>query len=311
MTPSGQAVTVNDCDRNLAALAAQQRQSFTRQQARSAGLSFNAIRRRIDSGGFVVVGQHTLTFAGTTLDWRGRLHAGLLDLGPGALVSAEAAAALHGLDGFDEGPLVFLIGRHGKDRRTRGTVTSSLCIEPLDRTTVDGLAVTSGTRTVIELIGRVTREQLGNAVDSACRKRLTAPTVIDRRLTELGRQGRPGIAEFDDVMELAGVESWLERAFLRVISGRGLPQPQLQRTYHCDRVHVARVDFDFAPLPVIVEVGGKRGYLSAAERQRQERRRNQLQLVGKVIYFFTTEDVAGDPDYVVRTLHGALGQIAS
>ena len=63
---------------------------------------------------------------------------------------------------------------------------------------------------------------------------------------------------------------------------------------------IARVDFDFEPLPVIVEVGGRRGYMSASERQRQERRRNQLQLLGKVVYFFCTEDVVESPGYVVR-----------
>ena len=42
--------------------------------------------------------------------------------------------------------------------------------------------------------------------------------------------------------------------------------------------------------------------MSATERRRQEHRHNQLQLLGQVIYFFTTEDVSGDPAYVVATL---------
>ena len=73
----------------------------------------------------------------------------------------------------------------------------------------------------------------------------------------------------------------------------------MQRIYRADGVHIARVDFDFEPIPVIVEVGGRRGYMSASERQRQERRRNQLQLLGKVVYFFCTEDVVESPGYVV------------
>jgi very-short-patch-repair endonuclease len=119
------------------------------------------------------------------------------------------------------------------------------------------------------------------------------------------------VAEFDRLMELAGVESWLERALLHLVRGTGLRKPGMQRTYRRDDVHVARVDFDFAPLPIVVEVGGKRGYMSVAERQRQERRRNELQLLGRVIYFFTTEDVVEDPAYVVRTLTQAIGRRAS
>jgi hypothetical protein len=128
----------------------------------------------------------------------------------------------------------------------------------------------------------------------------------------LGRSGRTGVARFDEVMKSAGVESWLERRFLKLIEGSPLPKPSLQRIYRSDGVHIARVDFDFVPLPIVVEVGGCRGYLSAAERRRQEHRRNELQLLGKVIYFFTTEDVTSDPEYVIATLvAGIAGDRAS
>lgn len=301
---------MNDADRALARLAATQRQVFTRAQAVAAGLSACGVTRRLANRLFVAVGAHTLTFAGVRLDWRGQLQAGLFDLGAGAVVSAEAAPALHGLDGFGEGPLTFLVPRSMRRRRTIGEVTSTHDLGALDRCLVDGLATTSGTRTVVELIGRVGVADLGNAVDSAVRKRLTAPIVLRRRLDELGRRGRHGVAVFDSLMEFAGVESWLERQFLMLLRGEALPEPHVQRTYRRDGVHVARVDFDFAPSPIIVEVGGRRGYLNSSERRRQEHRRNELQLLGRTIYFFTTEDVAADPDYVRATLAAGFGRLA-
>lgn len=97
---------MNDEERTLAAWAARQHQVFSRDQARASGLSNKAIARRVASGSFVVVGPQARTFGGVTLDWRGQVHAGLLDLGPGALVSGKAAAALHQLDGYGPGPLV-------------------------------------------------------------------------------------------------------------------------------------------------------------------------------------------------------------
>jgi hypothetical protein len=302
---------MNAVDRALAELAATQRQVFTRTQAIGAGLSPCGVSRRLINGLFVPVGTHTLSFAGTHLDWRGRLQAGILDLGPGALVAAEAAAALHGLDGFDEGPLIFVVPRRIRHRRTIGEVISVAELAPLDRCVIDDLPTTSGTLTVVQLIGRVAAPKLGNAVDSAVRKRLTAPAVVERRLAEFGRRGRSGIGVFDAVMEMAGVESWLERRFLALLRHLPIPPPAIQRTYRSGGVHVARVDFDFDPLPVIVEVGGRRGYLSAAERRRQEHRRNELQLLGKTIYFFTTEDVTDDPIYVTSTLLTGLGRAAS
>jgi hypothetical protein len=301
---------MNDADRALAALAARQRQVFTRDQAVAAGLSRPAVSYRTRTGLFVPCGPHTLHFAGAGLDWRGRLTAGLLDLGQDALVTARAAAALHGLDGFEEGPVQFLVPRRQRNRRTVGDVMSSPRVLPLDGMSVDGLRVTSGTRTTLELLGRVSERELGNAMDSAIRLGITAPAYLRRRLEQLGRQGRPGVVVFDRLMESAGVQSWLERQFLRIVRASGLPRPVVQRVYRRDRVHVARVDFDFGPAPVIVEVGGRRGYMAAEDRRRQEHRRTELQLIGKVVYFFTSDDVTEREPYVVDTLTRALERAA-
>ncbi len=292
---------MNDADRALLRVAAGQRQVFTRRQAVEAGLARSTVSDRVRAGRFVPCGPHTLHHAGVALDWRGRLQAGLLDLGPGALVSGRAAAALHGLDGFEEGWLEYLVGRRHRGRTTAGVVRSCTSGR-VDVVTVDGLATASATGTILTLLGRVGERELGNAIDSAVRTGLTAPTYLRRRLDELGRQGRVGVAAFDRVMESAGVQSWLERQFLALIRGHHLPVPAVQRIYRRDGIHVARVDFDFAPLPIVVEVGGRRGYLSAEERRRHEHRRNELQLLGRTVYFFTTEDVVDDGGrYVLRT----------
>jgi hypothetical protein len=66
------------------------------------------------------------------------------------------------------------------------------------------------------------------------------------------------------------------------------------------------VDFEWDGSPVIAEVGGRRGYLTARERQRKERRRNELQWRGKVVYFFAFEDITEAPGLVVSTMASAL-----
>jgi hypothetical protein len=252
------------------------------------------------------VGTHTLTFGGVVLDWRGELQAGLLDLGPRALVSAQAAAALLELDGYDEGHHEYLTTRGERNRLVRGRLATTNSIKRSDRSVVDGLAVTSATRCIIELIGAVTVEQLGNALDSACRMGLTTERVVSQRLDELGRRGRKGVRDLELLLRDAGVQSWLERAFLRGIAGTGLPRPTMQKVHRRAGGHVARVDFDFAPIPVIVEVGGRRGYSSYAERQRQEHRRNELQLLGKTVYFFTYDDVSNRLRHVIETVRAAI-----
>lgn len=301
---------MKDTDQRIAALSASQRHVFSRDQALAAGLTRSGVWRRVRGGCYVPLGPQTYHLAGAEPPWRGLLLAGMLDLGSAAVVTGRSAAALHGLEGFAEGPVELLVPRELRKRRALGTVTSTSSLDLIDRSIVDGLAVTSATRTIIELAGVVRARELANAIDSAQRLGLTEPGFLRRRLDDLGRAGRPGAGAIQLALEMAGVQSWLERAFLRVIDGVGLPRPKVQRIYRADGVHIARVDFDFEPTPVIVEVGGRRGYMSAGERQRQERRRNQLQLLGKVVYFFCTEDVMTAPGYVVSTLRAALTEAA-
>lgn len=297
---------MKDVDRALIELAGRQHQVFSREQARAAGLSSAALSKRVARGQLVECSPAGLHFPGVTLAYRGQLMAGLLDLGPGALVSAHAAGHLHGLDHLEEGPLEFLTLREARHRRTIGSVRSTSSISKLDRAVVDGLACTSVTRTVIELLRAGDAIAAGNALDSGTRMRLTAPAVVERRLAELGRQGREGPAAFDLMRQLGSVESRLERQFLTIVNDAGLPTPALQQRYRLEGVGVVRVDFEFLTYPIVAEVGGRRGYLSAAERRHQERRRTALQLAGKTVYFFSADDVFNDPDFVVRTLFAAL-----
>lgn len=205
--------TVKDVDAALVELAGTQHQVFSRLQASAAGLSASAVSRRVAAGRLVACGTAALHLAGVTLTYRGRLMAGLLDLGPDALVSGRAAAHLHGLDGFGEGPLEFLVPRDQRNRRTTGKVASTqAALSRLDRSLVDGLACTSPTRTVIELLAHATADEAGDALASATRRRLTAPAVVQRRLQALGRTGRAGAEALDRLVALGAVESGLERA---------------------------------------------------------------------------------------------------
>jgi hypothetical protein len=292
----------------LTATAAGQNGVFSRAQAYGLGVDRRVLLRAIDSGLIVRVGMRSFRFAGAELTWRGQLRAGLLDLGPAALVAGASAAALLGLDGYGEGWPEFLVPRAARDRRTVGAVRSGPPVAPIDRTVVDGFPVTGAALTIIHVAGRSTRRELANALDSAVRLRLVSPAFLAQRLAAVRYQGLPGVEMLDDVLRDAGVESWLERRFLELLRAARLPAPSLQRIVSRDGRQIARVDFDFGA--VVVEVGGQKGYLTRTERQRQERRRSELQLLGKVVYFFAYEDVTEEPDYVVATLRRALARAA-
>ena len=66
-----------------------------------------------------------------------------------------------------------------------------------------------------------------------------------------------------------------------------------------------RVDFEFRQINLVVEVSGRFGHTSDRDRQKDARRRNALQQIGKEVLEFTTIDVVSNPDYVLATLHTA------
>jgi hypothetical protein len=292
--------------RSLAARAAEQHGVVSRRQMAALGISRWTIQRATAGGLLVPSGRRAWRFAGTPPSWRGDLQAGLFDLGSQALVGGRAAAALLGLDGFAERPLEFVIPRTQRGRATAGVVRTVQHLQPTDRSTVDGLACTNATLTVIHLAAFAGRHATANALDSAMRLRLASTEQLVHRLTQARDHGVAGVELLDELLVDAGVESWLERRFLALIRSAGLPQPALQRVYRRDGRHVARVDFDFSPWPVVVEVGGQKGYLTTRERQRQERRRNELHLLGKIVYFFSYEDVTEEPAYVAGAVRSAL-----
>jgi very-short-patch-repair endonuclease len=53
---------------------------------------------------------------------------------------------------------------------------------------------------------------------------------------------------------------------------------------------------------VVVEVSGRFGHTSDRDRQKDARRRNALQQLGKAFLEFTTIDVLLSPEYVLATL---------
>src|SRR5262249_46009208 len=99
-------------------------------------MSVSQICWRLERGTFERQGVGVLRIAGSPASWEQQLIAGLLDLGPEALVSHRAAAALHGFDGFPRTPVEFIVPRSARNRGVRWTVHSSRRLEPIDRAAV-------------------------------------------------------------------------------------------------------------------------------------------------------------------------------
>jgi very-short-patch-repair endonuclease len=298
----------------LAAVADRQHGAISVEQLRRLGISEKAQRGAIRTGWLAVAGPRVLVVRASPDCWARQLRVGLLALGDEAWVSHEAAARLHGLDRSIDA-VEFTLPRDGRRsaRRERfpGRVHTTGAVGPLDVVTLDGFRCSSATRTILDLayIGTPTI-RLEAAIDSAVRLGLSAPHVIAARLAELRGPGRRGARALDRLLVDSGGESRLERLFLQLVRRAGLPRPATQRVMRRDSRHVARVDFLFEASRVVVEVTGRVGHSSPADRQRDAQRRNELLELGYRVYEYTWADVTERPDTVVTSLRRRLAQVA-
>jgi very-short-patch-repair endonuclease len=295
-----------DADAMVHELAARQFGCLADRQALTADLTRAQIRYRLATGRYERLGVAVLRVAGSPPTWEQSLMAGLLDLGPLALVSHRSAAALMSFDSFRPGPVEFTMPRSGRGLSAHWVVHTTRHLPKVDRDQIGPFLCTSASRTIIDLARSCSTTELERAIDAAIRDGRTSPTFLRRRLQALRGRGRYGVRRLDELLVDSGGHSALERAFLGLVRRAGLPRPHCQRIYQRDGKTIARVDFAFEPHPVVAEVSGRRGHSTAAERAKDARRRNELQSMGVIVLEFTYQDVFERPDYVLNTLRYLL-----
>jgi very-short-patch-repair endonuclease len=293
--------------RALATMARDQQGVFSRWQAYARGADERWLRRAEGRG---LLDRHALNvfgFAGLPPSWRLDLMVGMLDLGDGTTVSYCSAGAFHVFDSFLEGPLEYTIPAGRWIRRAGLSIHTADDLRRVDRVLIGGFVVTTPARTIIDLSSVVDSERLGDAVDSALRDRLTTEAVLRRRLAALRRQGRRGVRLLDEVLDgrpMGGpMASRLERRFLALVRSAHLPEPECQVVFRDSReTHIARVDFFFRALALVVEVSGHRTHSSRSQRANDAIRHRRLVARGIRPIEFTSDEVFGNPSGVLADL---------
>ena len=271
------------------------------------GFTRRQFRTRVGRGLYVPVAPDVWRHAAAPWTWDLQLRAGGLWLGDTAVVAGASAAALWQLDEFAPGPVEFALpsARRGLPWLT---VHSTEQWTSRDHLRCQGFRVTSVTRTIIDLAHHGHRAHaLEGAIDSGIRMRLTSLPTLRARMDELGGSGRGGIRLLRALLLDSGGESWLERQFLRLVRLHHFPRPETQVVYRRNGTTAARVDFRFGS-SLVVEVSGRLGHTSDADRQRDARRRNALLQAGVRVLEFTTADVLDEPAYVVATLESDVAR---
>ena len=239
--------------------------------------------------------------------------AACLALGPAAVASHRAAAALWQLDGIEPG----VIDIYVPNDRTRPSheviVRRTRSLPRSDTTKLGRFPLTTVVRTLLDLGSVVDEDRLEAAFESAYRRGLTDPERAKRRVRTCGTRGNPGPAALTRILVARGnaepAGSVLEVKFIR-LARRGHLPPFERQWRVLDREGLAgRIDFAYADLRLGVEVGGKGSHTGPAAEERDSRRHNRLTAQGWRVLYFGWSDVVNRPEHVlhvVRSEHARL-----
>jgi very-short-patch-repair endonuclease len=270
------------------------------------------------SGVLVSAGSRTFELGGVPPDDKRRLLLACLDTG--GVISHRSAAWLHALPGFEVGrPPDVLVTRIGsRDSKATARVHSTTWLPPDDIAKVDGIPCTSIARTLFALAALVPlleRDAVKAAVDDAIRRKVASDAWLWWRLEKLRCRGRGGVSVLEEILTARAegevTESWLEREFLRVLDDAQVRRPRCQRRVRSRGAFVARVDFLYEELGIVIEVTGAVGHSTPQQRAADAKRRNRLGRLGYLVLEFTYEQVVGDPVAVVAEVVAAMAERAA
>jgi putative AbiEi antitoxin of type IV toxin-antitoxin system/uncharacterized protein DUF559 len=296
-------------DRRVERFAGSRYGVITRAEAIAMGAGRRVIGGRISSGRWEVIHPGVYRLAGVPRSWRQELVAACLACGENAAASHRSAGALEVLPGLAPGPVELTVPRGRRVDRPGLLVHQTVKLDAVDVTTIDGIPVTTPTRTIIDLAAILEANHLEEVLDDALRRRLTSIGRLRWRIEALGRRGRPGIRSIDELVRArrgTGVPgSVLETRFVQLFIKAGLPHPVLQHEIRDNGRLVAIVDLAYPDVKVAVEVDGYRWHSGRARFDRDLARRNALTALGWRVIHATATDLK-DPSVLIDRISRAL-----
>ncbi|MGQ0804488.1 MAG: type IV toxin-antitoxin system AbiEi family antitoxin domain-containing protein [Actinomycetota bacterium] len=292
-------------------LAERQHGVFSRPQALDLGASSWLIQRRVAAGVWIPVAEGVYRLRGFPRSWCASLMTAVLATAGPAVVSHEAAAALHGLDTFPRGPVVLTV-RHGAGRLkdlARAHQLDDLLAEHV--TERSGLPVTTVARTIVDLTAVCRRGRVDHALDDAlAARRITIEEVV-ACFDAVCRRGKPGMRLMRALLaeHLPGYvppSTDLERLLLRVLRNGGLPRPALQYPFPGRLPGEGWVDAAYAEAQLVIEADSRRWHTRKRDFAVDRQRDNETTLAGWRVLRFTWDDLIHRPEWVVSAVRAIL-----
>ena len=192
--------------------------------------------------------------------YRTRVRAAALRSDPASQFSHDSAAALWRLPSIGPWPR---IAHQLRPAAVGGTSRvdirhHAIGLDP-DAREIDGIVVTSLSRTVVDMATSTAFVRSVAMADHALRRGCTAEDLeraIRSRQSPFGISRARSVAEFASALAASPGESLARVQFLAL----GYPAPELQVSFHDDRGFAGEADFYFRALDLIVEFDGRSKY---------------------------------------------------
>ena len=277
---------------------------------RTSALTFltrSQLKTRVRTGAWVRVLPELFRVVGAPVTWRQNLEGLLTWAGRGAVLSHRTAACLHGFPNFPEGPLDLTCTRRLRPQKDVSLYREKVWLDSeLDE--IDDLAVTSVTRTLIDLAARTDGQTLRAVFDQALREK---KTTLKKLATAVARsKNRPGVIDVRTLLrELEGAggptESELEERSVNLIVDSGLPRPTVQWKTVVGRKQ-RRLDLLFKEQCVVIETDGYAFHSGIDTFEADRQRNNSLALEGYLVLHWTWLGLNERPEELIAELYAAL-----
>jgi len=293
-------------ERALHELAARQHGVVSRQALLDLGMGSGAIDRRVARGRLVPLHRGVYLIGGAPLTSEARLMEALQACGPRAVLSHRSAGVLWGIVAAP--PERVEISSPVVCRRP-GIDAHRANLRPEELTTRRGFAVTTPSRTLLDLAARFAPERLQRSVEEAQVQRILDVAALER-LLELHPR-RAGTRALRIALERGGlltetvVRSVFESAFAGCVTSAGLPPPRVNATLAVGGRWI-EVDFSWPAERVAVELDGHATHGTRSGFERDRARDRALQVAGWRVVRITWRQFQRERDLIARDLRALL-----
>jgi very-short-patch-repair endonuclease len=302
-----------DIDHLIHELAARQHAAFSTWQAVELGATRRALRHRVEAGRLDRRTSQVLAIPGAPRTAAHELMVAVLDAGPHAFASHVTSAARWKVSGFSllHNRLFDVSRPRGGTRRSSGLarIHEVLDLEPHHTTVLDGIPLSTPTRTLFELAGSVHPGRAERALDTTWARNLTSRKLLDQMLEDWADRGRAGTVLMRELIEARPPDyvppaSNLESRFATLSRRYGIG-PFRRQVNLGGEFWIGRVDFRHEHYPLVVEVQSEAFHAALVDQAADARRFEMLEAANFTVEPVWDHEIWGHPDAAIERIRRA------